>query len=136
MSFFISENLKPLRDFFLVLFFFSLGAGFDLKMLDDVIVPAALIAGTMLLLKPLVFGRLLRLVGEEKDRSNEVGARLGQLSEFSLLLAILAMEGQLIGLEASYLIQLATLLTFLVSTYRVLFKYPTPIALSAKLRRD
>ncbi len=136
VSFFISENLKPLRDFFLVLFFFSLGAGFDLAMLDDVILPAALIAAAMLLLKPLVFDRLLRMVGESKARSSEVGARLGQLSEFSLLLAVLAWESKLIGLEASYLIQLATLLTFLVSTYRVLFKYPTPIALSAKLRRD
>ncbi|MCW8948611.1 MAG: cation:proton antiporter [Sedimenticola sp.] len=136
VSFFISENLKPLRDFFLVLFFFSLGAGFDLTMLDDVILPAALIAAAMLLLKPLIFDRLLRMVGENAARSSEVGARLGQLSEFSLLLAVLAWESKLIGLEASYLIQLATLLTFLVSTYRVLFKYPTPIALSAKLRRD
>lgn len=136
VSFFISENLKPLRDFFLVLFFFSLGAGFDLYMLDDVILPALLIAAAMLLLKPVVFSRLLRSVGEEKMRATEVGARLGQLSEFSLLLAVLAWESELIGLEASYLIQLATLLTFLVSTYRVLFKYPTPIALSAKLRRD
>ncbi|PLX63438.1 cation:proton antiporter [Sedimenticola selenatireducens] len=136
VSFFISENLKPLRDFFLVLFFFSLGAGFDLHMLDDVILPALLIAAAMLLLKPVVFSRLLRSVGEEKMRATEVGARLGQLSEFSLLLAVLAWESELIGLEASYLIQLATLLTFLVSTYRVLFKYPTPIALSAKLRRD
>jgi Kef-type K+ transport system membrane component KefB len=136
VSFFISENLKPLRDFFLVLFFFSLGAGFDLTMLDDVILPAALIAAAMLLMKPLIFDRLLRMVGENKARSTEVGARLGQMSEFSLLLAILALESELIGLEASYLIQLATLLTFLVSTYRVLFKYPTPIALSAKLRKD
>ncbi|MCW8848160.1 MAG: cation:proton antiporter, partial [Sedimenticola sp.] len=87
VSFFISENLKPLRDFFLVLFFFSLGAGFDLTMLDDVILPAALIAAAMLLLKPLIFDRLLRMVGENAARSSEVGARLGQLSEFSLLLA-------------------------------------------------
>ena len=136
VSYFISESLKPLRDFFLVLFFFSLGAGFDLHMLDDVILPALLIAGVMLLLKPVVFGRLLQSVGESPARSTEVGARLGQLSEFSLLLAVLAWESELIGLEASYLIQLATLLTFLVSTYRVLFKYPTPIALSEKLRRD
>lgn len=136
VSFFISENLKPLRDFFLVLFFFSLGASFDLYMLDDVILPALLIAAIMLILKPVIFSRLLRSVGEEKMRATEVGARLGQLSEFSLLLAVLAWESELIGLEASYLIQLATLLTFLVSTYRVLFKYPTPIALSAKLRRD
>ncbi|WP_275096639.1 cation:proton antiporter [Sedimenticola hydrogenitrophicus] len=136
VSLFISENLKPLRDFFLVLFFFSLGAGFDLGMLDDVILPALLIAALMLLLKPVIFGRLLRMVGEERARATEVGARLGQMSEFSLLLAVLAWESALIGLQASYLIQLATLLTFLVSTYRVLFKYPTPIALSDKLRRD
>jgi Kef-type K+ transport system membrane component KefB len=136
VSLFISENLKPLRDFFLVLFFFSLGAGFDLGMLDDVILPALLIAALMLLLKPVIFGRLLRMVGEEQARATEVGARLGQMSEFSLLLAVLAWESALIGLQASYLIQLATLLTFLVSTYRVLFKYPTPIALSDKLRRD
>lgn len=136
VSFFISENLKPLRDFFLVLFFFSLGAGFDLHMLDDVLLPALLIAATMLLLKPVIFARLLRSVGEDSSRSTEVGARLGQLSEFSLLLAVLAWESELIGLKASYLIQLATLLTFLVSTYRVLFKYPTPMALSEKLRRD
>ncbi len=136
VSFFISENLKPLRDFFLVLFFFSLGAGFDLHMLDDVLLPALLIAATMLLLKPVIFARLLRSVGEDSTRSTEVGARLGQLSEFSLLLAVLAWESELIGLKASYLIQLATLLTFLVSTYRVLFKYPTPMALSEKLRRD
>lgn len=136
VSYFISESLKPLRDFFLVLFFFSLGAGFDLNMLDDVILPALLIAAVMLLLKPMIFDRLLQMVGETAARSTEVGARLGQLSEFSLLLAVLAWESGLIGLEASYLIQLATLLTFLVSTYRVLFKYPTPIALSEKLRRD
>jgi len=136
VSYFISESLKPLRDFFLVLFFFSLGAGFDLHMLDDVILPALLIAAVMLLLKPVIFGRLLQSVGESPARSTEVGARLGQLSEFSLLLAVLAWESELIGLEASYLIQLATLITFLVSTYRVLFKYPTPIALSEKLRRD
>lgn len=136
VSFFISESLKPLRDFFLVLFFFSLGAGFDLGMLDEVILPAVLIAVAMLLLKPFTFGYLLQRVGETKSRSSEVGARLGQLSEFSLLLAVLAWESRLISLEASYLIQLATLLTFLVSTYRVLFKYPTPIALSDSLRRD
>jgi len=136
IALYIADSLKPLRDFFLVLFFFSLGAGFDLAMLDDVIIPASLIAAAMLLLKAPVFGLLLRKVGEEPHRATEVGVRLGQLSEFSLLLAILAWESQLIDLEASYLIQLATLLTFLISTYLVVLRYPTPVALSEKLRRD
>jgi len=133
---YIADSLKPLRDFFLVLFFFSLGAGFDLTMVDDVIVPAALIAAAMLLLKAPIFRILLRRVGEETNRAKEVGVRLGQLSEFSLLLAVLAWESALVSKEASYLIQLATLLTFLISTYLVVLRYPTPIAMSEKLRRD
>ncbi len=136
IALYIADSLKPLRDFFLVLFFFSLGAGFDLTMVDDVILPAALIAAAMLLLKAPVFRLLLKRVGEENLRAKEVGVRLGQLSEFSLLLAVLAWESGVINKEASYLIQLATLLTFLVSTYMVVLRYPTPIAMSEKLRRD
>ena len=47
----------------------------------------------------------------------EVGVRLGQISEFSLLIAVLALEIGVISQKASYLIQLSTLLTFLVSSY-------------------
>jgi len=133
---FIAESLKPLRDFFLVLFFFSLGAGFDLGMVEQVALPAVLLAGTLMLLKPVVFRQLLRRTGESAQRSHEVGYRLGQMSEFSLLLAVLALDMQVIGKQASYLIQLATLLTFLVSSYLVVLRFPTPIAVSDALRRD
>lgn len=133
---YIAESLKPLRDFFLVLFFFSLGAGFDLGKLGDIFLPAALIAVAMLAVKPVVFQRLLVRTGETPARSREIGFRLGQLSEFSLLIAVLAATNGVIGAEASYLIQLATMLTFLASSYIVVLRFPTPIAVSDKLRRD
>ena len=136
IAMFIAESLKPLRDFFLVLFFFSLGAGFDISTIDEVILPAALLAGALMLLKPPVFRWLLLRTGESQKRSHEVGYRLGQMSEFSLLLAVLAFEQGVIGIEASYLIQLSTLLTFLVSSYLVVMRFPTPIAVSDDLRRD
>ncbi len=50
IAMFIAESLKPLRDFFLVLFFFSLGAGFDVGMIGQVIMPALLLAGALMLL--------------------------------------------------------------------------------------
>ena len=78
--------------------------------------------------RPELGGQLLAL--------RRLGARLGQLSEFSLLIAVLALERGLIGTQASYLIQLSTLLTFFASTYLVVLRYPTPIALSDELRRD
>ena len=121
---------------FAVLFFFSLGAGFDLGMVGQILMPALLLAGAMMLLKPVVFRQLLLRTGESDKRSHEVGYRLGQMSEFSLLLAILALEMAVIGVRASYLIQLATLLTFLISSYLVVLRFPTPIAVSDALRRD
>ena len=136
IALFIGESLKPLRDFFLILFFFSLGASFDLRMLADVLIPATLLATVALLGKPWVFRWLLRSSGETLGSSSEIGFRLGQVSEFSLLIAVLAMELNNIGSEASYVIQLATLLTFIVSSYVIVQRYPTPIALSDKLRRD
>lgn len=136
ISLFIAESLKPLRDFFLVIFFFSLGAGFELATLQHVLLPALVLAAVALLLKPVVFGYLLRRAGETPQRSLEVGVRLGQVSEFSLLIAVLALELDVVGREASYLIQAATILTFIASSYYIVLKYPTPIAVSERLRRD
>jgi len=136
IALFIGESLKPLRDFFLILFFFSLGASFNLSMLAAVFIPAALLAGLVLLGKPVIFRLLLRRSGEASGRSSEIGMRLGQISEFSLLIAVLALEQNVIGEQVSYLIQLATLFTFIVSSYLIVHRYPTPIALSDRLRRD
>jgi predicted Kef-type K+ transport protein len=86
--------------------------------------------------KPLSFEWLLRGYGETSGRSLETGVRLGQISEFSLFIAVLALQLNVISTEASYLIQVATLLSFLVSSWFIVMSYPTPIATSDKLRRD
>ncbi|MCZ6501598.1 MAG: cation:proton antiporter [Gammaproteobacteria bacterium] len=136
ISMYIATNLKPLRDFFLILFFFSLGASFQLDLLGDVIVPAILLAGLILALKPVVFRYLLSGVSETVPLGWEIGFRLGQISEFSLLIAFIATAEALISQNASHLIQATAILTFLISSYIVVFKYPTPIAVSDRLRRD
>lgn len=136
ISRFITERMKPVRDFFLVMFFFSLGASFNLEMAKQLIVPALVVAALMLLLKPIIFAQLLGHQGEKHGFSRQVGVRLGQISEFSLLIAVLALESQLVSEEAAYLIQIATLLTFIASSYYIVVRYPTPIAVDDKLRKD
>jgi Kef-type K+ transport system membrane component KefB len=133
---YIAESLKPVRDFFLVLFFFAMGANFNIGYLPQVALPAALLAGSFLLLKPVVFRLLLARVNEPKHIGWEVGVRLGQMSEFSILLVYVGLEEALLGVKASNLIQIATMFTFIVSSYWVVMRYPTPVALSDKLRRD
>ena len=102
----------------------------------DVALPAFILAVLILLVKPAVFKMLLRRSGEDKQRAIETGTRLGQGSEFSLLIAALALEIGLIALETSTLIQTVVLLTFLVSPYLIVMRYPTPIGLTEALRRD
>ena len=133
---FIAESLKPLRDFFLVMFFFALGAGFPIPMLSEVALPATCLGGAMLVMKPVVFRWLLRRECETRRLSMEIGVRLGQLSEFSLLIAVIASSGGVIGPNAAYTIHTATLLTFIVSSYVIMLRYPTPIAVTEALRRD
>jgi predicted Kef-type K+ transport protein len=65
-----------------------------------------------------------------------MGFRLGQISEFSLLIAVVALNTGVISDKASYLIQAATIFTFIVSSYFIVLNYPTPIAVSDRLRRD
>ena len=136
IALFITEKLKPLRDFFLVLFFFSVGAMFSLDALGEIAAPAIALAAILLLAKPLAFRALFVRAGEKRAVSLEVGVRLGQVSEFSLLIAVLALERGVISPATSYLIQFATLLTFIVSSGVIVLRYPTPIAVSDRLRRD
>ena len=136
ISQYIAINLKPLRDFFLILFFFSVGARFNLALLYQVLVPAILLSALVLCLKPVVYRYLLKGVSEERSMGWDLGFRLGQASEFSLLIAYVAIGGALISEQASLLIQATTIITLLVSSYIVVLNYPTPIAISDHLRRD
>jgi len=136
ISLFIAESLKPLRDFFLVMFFFAVGATFNFNYVAQVIIPACILAALVLVFKPLFFHLLFLKAGEKKSISKEVSVRLGQASEFSLLVASIALSTKLISDVASNLIQATTILTFIVSSYVVVLKYPTPMSLSEKMRRD
>ncbi|MDT8410086.1 MAG: cation:proton antiporter [Wenzhouxiangellaceae bacterium] len=136
VSRFIAETLKPLRDFFLVVFFFALGAGFEMSLLGQVMWPALTLAIVMLLVKPLVFSKLFRFQKERASVSREIGIRLGQVSEFSLLVAVVGLQSGLMTAQASYIVQATTILTFIFSTYWIVLKVPSPIAVSDELRRD
>ena len=136
VSVYISESLKPIRDFFLVLFFFSIGATFNLRFLPDVIIPSLILLVLLMMIKPIIYRVLLRWMGELKQVAWEVGIRLAQISEFSLIIAYVALANHLIGDKAAYLIEATTILSFIVSSYWVVIQYPTPMAISDRLRRD
>jgi Kef-type K+ transport system membrane component KefB len=133
---YIAESLKPLRDFFLVLFFVALGAGYDLGGLPSVVFPALLLAFIAVWLKPRIFQWLLRREQEKASMAAETGSRLGQISEFSLLIVLVATDVAVMSDRAALLMQSATILSFIASSFWIVRRYPTPIATDKNLRRD
>ena len=133
---YIAISLKPLRDFFLVVFFFSVGSGLDMQLLPEIALPALVIATVLLALKPAIFHVLVRGVFDEPKLAWNLGLRLGQCSEFALLIAFLGLSNGILNAPAATLIQTTTVVTLLVSSYLVVLTLPNPIAIRERLRRD
>ena len=132
----IAEHLKPLREFFLILFFFAIGARLNLQ-IDPLLLTAAIIFGVLLVpLKAFIFRKAFAWSGEKEPASKELSVRLSQASEFSLLVVIAATNGGWLQLEQGMMIQIATLITFIFSTYWTVLRYPTPISASRDLLQD
>ena len=132
----IAESLKPLREFFLILFFFAVGARLDLQ-LDQKLLLAALLFGFILVpLKACIFRLAFRKSGEKEKPSKELAARLAQSSEFSLLVVFAALSVGSLSADQAMVIQITTIVTFIISTYWVVLKYPTPISGNSALLQD
>jgi Kef-type K+ transport system membrane component KefB len=136
ISQFIVLNLKPLRDFFLILFFFSIGAQLKLDLISAVFLPLAVLSVLVLAGKPLIFRVLLREQSESKKLAWDIGFRLGQNSEFAMLIAFVGIQANWLGEHASLLIQATAIITILLSSYIVILNYPSPVAIHERLRRD
>ncbi len=136
ISLFISERLKPLRDFFLLLFFFSLGAEINFPQIMKLLPHAVLLAGVYILVKPLYFKKVLEWKKEQRALAKEAGVRLGQASEFSLLIAFALLKAQFINDSIFNFIEIVTILTLIFSSYVVVFLYPTPIGVRKGLIQD
>ena len=117
----MSTRLKPLRDFFIVLFFVTLGERFVFDDIVGTLVPALLLSAIVLIGKPLFTMASLGALGYTKLTSFKAGIHLSQISEFSIVLVVLAVQTGLVDARAASLITLVALITIGASSY--LMKY-------------
>ncbi len=117
----MSTRLKPLRDFFVVLFFVSLGETFIFNDVASTILPALVLSAIVLIGKPVFTMASLGALGYTKLTSFKAGIHLSQISEFSIVLVILAAQTNLVDERAGSIITLVALITIGLSTY--LMKY-------------
>jgi Kef-type K+ transport system membrane component KefB len=132
----IAEHLKPLREFFLILFFFSIGAKLEFPVPSWILLSSLLLGGALIFLKTYVFRHAFLLIGESNKLAKELGIRLSQASEFSILIAFSALLSGVLSAEGALFLQLTTIVTFVGSTYWVVLRYPTPVSAGPDLRQD
>ena len=119
----LAARLVTLRDFLLLFFFIDLGVHIDVAHLATAVVPAIVLSLFVLIGKPLMVMALMGSLGYVRQTGTMTGLTLGQISEFSFILAALGLSMGHIGEETVGLITLIGLITIGFSTYMILYAY-------------
>jgi len=136
IALYIADRLRNFRDFFLVLFFFVLGARADIVGMRHMLVPACCLAALIIGLKPLIIRQVMRWIGEPEKIAHQSGFRMGQTGEFAMIISVFALGTRMIDQQSYNLIQLTTLTTLLVSSVIIVKNFPTPLGTVENLKRD
>lgn len=117
----IAARLRPLRDFFLIVFFIALGSNLTPSSIGNnlgLIIVGVIIAAV---LKPLVAMSVLGFMGYTKRTSFKASLALAQVSEFSIVLILIALNKGLISRDIVSAIVFMTLISIAASTYMIIF---------------
>ncbi|MCA9309513.1 cation:proton antiporter [Candidatus Saccharibacteria bacterium] len=116
-----SSRLRPVRDFFIVMFFIVMGANLAIGDIISQLPLALLFSTVVLLMNPLAIMLPLGFLGHAKRNSFKVGIMMAQVSEFSLIFVILAQQIGIVDSEVVSLITITALITIAVSCYAILY---------------
>lgn len=130
----IGAKVRPLRDFFLILFFIVLGLNVRIENLGSIIVPSLILSAIVLVFKPLILMVLSALFGYTKRNNFLVGVTLGQVSEFSLVLFALGVSLMQITSNLLSIITLTAIITITLSSYLTIYSDAIYRAISNPLR--
>ena len=120
-SYEIGSRMKPLRDFFIVLFFILLGSQMVIDNIGVLIIPAVILSIFVLIGNPIIVVILMNLLGYKRKTGYMAGLTVAQISEFSLILAALGFNLGHLNREILSLITLVGLITIAGSTYFILY---------------
>lgn len=117
----VAARLRPLRDFFVIVFFISLGTELTFSNFSNLILP--IIVGTLVvvIVKPMFIMAAMGYLGYTKRTSFMTAAALSQVSEFSIIFLILANQKGLVTHQDVSLLTFIALASIAASTYLVTY---------------
>jgi len=117
----IASKMKPLRDFFIVLFFILLGSQMTLTNITAIAWPLTILSLFVLVGNPLIVLALMGVIGYGKRTGFFTGLALAQISEFSLIIIMLAVKVGHVPESILSLITFVGLVTIAASTYLITY---------------
>lgn len=120
-NFQIASRLRPLRDFFLILFFVLLGVQAFEGGTAIAFAPAVAFAAFVLVGNPLIIAFVMGILGYRARTSVISGLALAQISEFGLIIMALGLRLGAIGTSEVSLVTLVGVFTIFVSSYYIAY---------------
>jgi len=117
----VESKVKPLRDFFLVMFFIVLGMNLSFDSLEGALLPTLVFSAFILIGNPLIVLLLLRSMGYHPRTGFLTGTTVAQISEFSFIVLTGGMAAGLINANIMSMSTLVGLLTIAVSSYMITY---------------
>lgn len=117
----ISSKLKPLRDFFIILFFIIIGSEMVLNDVVQNVVPIIAFSIFILVGNPLIVMVLMKTMGYTKRNGFLAGLTVAQISEFSIILVALGVSVGHLSSEVLSLVTMVGLITIGGSTYMIVY---------------
>ena len=117
----IESWTRPLRDFFITVFFVLLGFQIELGSINEVLVPSVLFSVFVLIGNPIIVMIILGLLGYNSRSSFFAGLTVAQISEFSLLVINMGLaNGQVTNAEVTMLTIVGGI-TMTLSSYMIFY---------------
>ncbi|MDO9510008.1 MAG: cation:proton antiporter, partial [Candidatus Magasanikbacteria bacterium] len=117
----IASRIKPLRDFFLVLFFIVLGSEMNMASFGNIWFPGLILSLFILIGNPIILYFLFRLMKFTRRNSFLSGLTAAQVSEFGFVLLFIGVQtGHILGDEIAIFTMVA-LITIFISSYLILY---------------
>ena len=117
----ISSKLRPLRDFFIILFFIVIGSQMVFLDIQQNIIPIIIFSVFILIGNPLIVMLLMKYLGYTKRNGFLAGLTVAQISEFSIILIALGVSVGHLSSEILSLITMVGLITIAGSTYMIVY---------------
>ena len=111
----IETDIRPFRDVLMGLFFISVAAQLNLRIIPEIWHWILLLLAGVVLGKAALVALMSRLFGDEAGVAFRTGAVLGQGSEFGFAIIAVALQNNLLALQDSYPILASLILSMFIS---------------------